>query len=344
MEFKIVDPVNYLDWDDLLIRNGDHNYFHSSSWAKVLEYTYGHRAVYHAILGESGIQALVPLMEIRSVLFGKRGVSLPYTDHCPPFQSKDGNVSILLTKTIEYGVRCGWKYIEWRDGKHFHADVAPWELYDVHEVDLDRSEAEIYSTLEASNRRNIRNSMRQGVSIHFSWSMSSFQRFCQLHLLTRKRHGLPIQPQAFFNNLFAHAISQNRGVVALALHHNRAIAGALFLYYGNTALFKFGASDKRYQHLRPNNLLMWEAIRWFKWQRYSVLNLGRSEITNAGLLRYKRAWGAKERKIKYCRLDFLKGIYLSKKSDRNIVFRRALSKLPVRVLQLIGSLSYRHFG
>jgi len=53
----------------------------------------------------------------------------------------------------------------------------------------------------------------------------------------------------------------------LASHKGKNIASAVYFHFGDKAIYKYGASDRKYQHLRANNLVMWEAIRWFfaKW-------------------------------------------------------------------------------
>ena len=49
-------------------------------------------------------------------------------------------------------------------------------------------------------------------------------------------------------------ISIENGFVALASYSNRVVAGAVFFHFGSKAIYKYGASDRNYQHLRANNL------------------------------------------------------------------------------------------
>jgi len=59
-------------------------------------------------------------------------------------------------------------------------------------------------------------------------------------------------------NIFDHVISRDHGDVVLASFNEKVIAGAVYFDFGEKAIFKYGASDRAYHHLRPNNLIMWE--------------------------------------------------------------------------------------
>ena len=70
---------------------------------------------------------------------------------------------------------------------------------------------------------------------------------------------------------------------------------------GNRAIYKFGASDERFQHLRPNNLVLWEAIALLAREGFEDLHLGRTSLGNEGLRRFKLSWGTTEETIRYFR-------------------------------------------
>ena len=71
----------------------------------------------------------------------------------------------------------------------------------------------------------------------------------------------------------------------------RPIAASVYFHFGKAAIYKYGASDKRYQHLRPNNLVMWEAIRWCIQDGYTSLSLGRTDLDDEGLRQFKNGLG-----------------------------------------------------
>jgi hypothetical protein len=88
---------------------------------------------------------------------------------------------------------------------------------------------------------------------------------------------------------------------------------------------------------------MWQAITWYRDRSFETLSLGRTELDNPGLLRYKRVWGAEERLIKYYRYDIRKGVFLGQRPGR-AAYRKILSRIPVGMLRIMGRLAYRHVG
>jgi hypothetical protein len=146
----------------------------------------------------------------------------------------------------------------------------------------------------------------------------------------------------FFERVHAHLIAAGHGHIWLARHDGQTVAGAVFLTFGDNAVYKWGASRDSHQHLRANNLVMWEAIAWHAQQGYTALNFGRTGRANEGLRRFKRGWGATEHPITYLRVDLLTG-QRSVPDDRTEGWHTALFRhAPPAVSRWIGDLLYRH--
>jgi len=282
-------------------------------------------------------------MEVRSFLTGRRGVSLPFSDQCAPFFLDLKILRSALDMCIDHGRNAGWKHIDLRGDYRFDEIVPSWEEYFTHDIVLTRAEEDLFNRLTPSNRRNIRRAAQEQVSIEIGASRSALASFCRLNDITRKRHGLPPQPRYFFKNLLEYVLSAGQGVIISAVHGGAVVASSIYLHFGKQAVYKYGASVSSHLHLRPNNLIMWEAIKWYRDRSFEVLNLGRTELDNPGLLRYKRTWGADERLIKYYRFDIKKGRFLAHRDGKKH-HEAVFSRLPVVVLRILGRLAYRHMG
>ena len=122
------------------------------------------------------------------------------------------------------------------------------------------------------------------------------------------------------------------------------MAGAIFLHFNDHVVYKFGASDQRFQRLRGNNSIFWEAIRFFYRHGYRVLSFGRSSTRDSGLRRFKRGWGAEEREISYFRFDLSTSRFVESEDAASGWYNTVFSRLPIRLSRLIGYLLYRHMG
>jgi hypothetical protein len=344
MELQIIDPAEYPEWDSVLLHSNDHSFFHSSAWARVLKESYKYKPFYFVFFEGDRLALLMPIMEVQSFLTGVRGVCLPFTDQCPAYKLKSELLPIAVSKAIDYARQARWRYIEWRDTGYFAHGASSWDMYYTHDIDLAKSEHELFSSLRDSNRRCIKKAVREGVSIQVTQTLDSLKSFYVLNCITRRRHGLPPQPFVFFKNVFDHVISRDLGIVVAARHSNKVIASSIFFHFGTSAIYKYGASDFVYQTLRPNNLVMWEAIKWYQQRGFMAMNLGRSDPRDQGLLQYKRAWGAKETTIHYYRYDVRKQMFLKDCKKGSSFLNILVARLPTFILRLAGRLLYRHIG
>ena len=344
MTIQIINPIEYEGWDKLLLSTPDYSFFHSSVWAEVLYKSYGYTPLYFTVLSKDGIEALIPVMEVNSFLTGKRGVSLPFTDYCDPIINGNMEFHNLLEHVINYGEKAGWKSLKLRNANRLLSSTLPSLTYLGHTLNLSDKGDEIFSNFRDSTKRNIKKATKEGVEVRINHSLESVKEFYRLNCMRRKQHGLPPQPLSFFERIYDHIISKNLGLVVLASYEQKAIAGAVYFHFGNKAVYKYGASNLSYQDHRANNLVMWEAIKWYSQSGFKNLCFGRTEPEHKGLLQFKSGWGTTEHQINYYRYDFKKEAFVSEPSKVTGFHNKIFNKMPIPILNRIGNILYRHVG
>ncbi|MCG7853072.1 MAG: GNAT family N-acetyltransferase, partial [Methanosarcinaceae archaeon] len=325
--------------------SNQYSFFHSYEWIKVLRESYGYKPYFFILKNKREFSALLPFMEVNSRYSGRRGVSLPFSDYCNPIIREEISAQRLLERTIGFGKTSNWKFLDMHGGEIFFQGKKSSREYYGHSLKLMAEPNKILKHFRDSNRRNIKKAVTSGVEIHRSNSLHSMRDFYRLHCLTRKRHRLPVQPFHFFQKIHEHIISKKSGFIIKALYDDKIVGGAIFFHFGNKAMFKFGASDLRYQHLRMNNLIMWETIKWYATNGYESFCFGRTDIENLGLRQFKQGWGTKEYRIKYFKYD-LNADALIKDNTNNIgkTLHLVFSKMPIPISRILGAFLYRHFG
>ncbi len=306
----MVDPGRIGSWNELLLSHPEALPFHTAEWFEVLRKTYGHRPAYCAVFEGKALAALLPVAEVESWLTGRRGVSLAFADCCPALLGRGIEYSRFLQEVLEIGRERKWKYFEAR-GVPAGLSVQPSLEFYRHTLDLVRGEGDLFAGFTSELRTSIRRAEKLGVKVEMCRNPESMEIYYNLHCKTRRRHGLPPQPLEFFHNLHEQMIAHNLGVVAVASHGQKPVAAAVFLHFGRNAVYKYGASDRGFQHLRANNLVMWEAIRWHAGKGFGLLDFGRSGLGDEGLCRFKRSFGAAEEKLRYVKYDFQQDQYVS---------------------------------
>ena len=115
----------------------------------------------------------------------------------------------------------------------------------------------------------------------------------------------------------------------------------MFLVFKETIIYKYGASNPQYLHLRPNNLLFWTAIKEACLKGYQIFDLGKTDTKQSGLRRFKSGWSAKEKELYYT--------YFPDAPDNNLfdyvkekMLSRAIRYSPKFVCRFVGELLYMY--
>lgn len=343
-EVQLIDPTATELWDNYILAHGNCTFYHSSAWSRALSESYGYVPFFFSIISHGVLEAAIPCLEVNSMITGRRVVSLPFSDFCEPIVSDLDTYRYLIDYIIEFGKKAGWRTAEFRAGNPLPGASVSSARFLRHILDLSRKEEVIFDSLRDATKRNIRKAEKAGVRITMSTTETSLDRFYRLNCMTRKEHGLPPQPSRFFKNLLKHVIGRGLGTIILASHEEKTIAGAIFCHFNKKAVYKYGASDRKYQHLRGNNLVMWEAIKKYCREGCHTLDFGRSEPESTGLLQFKRGWGSEEMNFKYYKYDFRTGSFVVDPPKVTGIHNNYFRKMPIPLLKVAGSLLYRHVG
>lgn len=340
----LLDPLTHPAWDDLVEAHPGSTFFHGSAWARVLQETYGHRPFYFCRLADGQLKELLPIMEVSSFWTGRRGVSLPFTDFCTPLWNGNGAGGRLYNLAQQKGEERQWRYLECRSDQHAWSGASPALVFHGHSINLERTPERMLQSFTGATRRNLAHAETAGLQIHFDTSLESVQDFYVLHSLTRRRHGLPPQGFSFFEKIARHVFAAGQGFTVTARTGNRPVAAAIFFHQGRRAIYKFGASDYAFQHLRPNNLVLWAAIQRYAADGFTSLHLGRTALNNEGLRRYKLGFGASEERIENCRYDFRKRTFAEESRPTRETSSGLFRCLPFPLLRLAGRILYPHLS
>jgi CelD/BcsL family acetyltransferase involved in cellulose biosynthesis len=289
-------------WGDFVAGHPGAMPFHHPDWTRLVAGCYGFRAFAVATRDGTGvIQAGLPVVEVRH-LRGAKWVSLPYTDYCPPLAAARPEEERLTSALRLASAAAGIRKVEVRAPLAGASAVSRTALR--HVLVLDGGPAAVHAGFHRSQvQRNIRRAEREGLTVRRAECAADLAgTFYRLHLLTRRRQGVPVQPRRFFRLLWDGVITTGLGSVLIVEASARPVAAAVFLAWNQTVVYKFGASDARAWPLRPNHLLFWHAIRAACEDGYRWFDFGRTDAGQDGLRNFKLSWGAIEQPLAYSAL------------------------------------------
>jgi CelD/BcsL family acetyltransferase involved in cellulose biosynthesis len=332
-------------WFDFVRSHPDAHPFHHPAWADLLTRCYGFPGFVVALVDDSqSVLAGFPVLEVHRPLGGRRLVALPFTDHCAPLilpEPPESTLEAALAQHLASAQSDGSlppMEIRWPLAQAPRLWSQPTAV--LHLQPLAPDPDQVFARFSKMHQRNVRKAERAGICITLDRSVEGLRHFYRLHLITRQRQGVPVQPWRFFADFPDHLFKANLGFVLQAWLGEQCVAAAVFLTWNGTLVYKYGASDLAHAAHRPNHLLFWNAIQWGCAHGCTTLDWGRTDEENQGLREFKSGWGAEERPLLYTTIANAEPKPASDRLDRAMaaVIRRA----PPQVCRALGELLYRY--
>ncbi len=292
-----VDPsLSFLSldkWQSFVESCEDSTAFHHRHWIELIAKHYRWKTQIPAIERDGRIAAAIPFIETTGILGTKKLISLPFTDCVPPLGNQDDTRARLLDALRVNPRFKGHAAIVVRSDEPIPAIACESHWYR-HVLDIGRPMADIEATFSQSLGRNLRKAESTQLTFHRRTDGAAVEVFYKLHVITRKKLGVPVQPKKFFLQLHTNIIAQGLGYVGIVLRGNRPIAAAVFLTYKQTLTYKYGASDPEFLRVRPNEFLLYNAIAHANKQGLRRFDFGVTAKDNEGLRKFKLKWGSSE--------------------------------------------------
>ena len=318
--------------------------FHHPEWAQLLADCYRYQAFALTAADRSGrIVAGLPAIEVSGALRRRKWVALPFTDACSPLlpAAAEAPFSSGLGRLRR---AAGISALEVRsdlgEASAFRADVGT-----IHRLDLTPGLDAIHKGFSKSRvRPEIKRAEREGVRIRAAQEADDVTTiYYDLHVGTRRRQGVPVQPRKFFELVWHRLLRPGLGFSLIAELGGRPVAGAIFFLWNGTVIYKYAASDEEFRWARPNHLVLWEAIRRSHEAGAHTLDFGRSDADNEGLRKFKSGWGAREEPLTYSTLADAAPASRAHGSGRlRHVMEVTIRRSPPWVCRAIGAAAYRY--
>lgn len=171
-----------------------------------------------------------------------------------------------------------------QDGCKYNRDIV-W-------VDTSLSPDEIWrDELKVQCRQKIRQAERQGVRVFVASSDDHIREYHRIYSHTMERNSAS---EAYyfsydFFRAFREELPQNSRFL-LAEYRGQIVGGTLCLYDDTDAFYFLTGTDAKFKHVRPNNALVWELIRWAHVAGKRRLTLGAGNYPDDGLYQFKASF------------------------------------------------------
>jgi len=326
--------------------------YHTLEWKSIIERTYDYKPYYVVAKDDAKIIGALPLFEVRSFVFGRRLVSIPFSHRVPVLYQNDVPI---LEKLLEFACDLtrvkGCKYLEIKHGAGLalNMGVKVNEHFFNSVLDLSGTLDDLWHGFDSGSVRwGINRAKRSHLEIEKGSTLEDYRKYHRLELETRKVQGVPPYPFRFFRNLRDHLGSSHKLRLYLAYLDDVCVAGIIVLCHNGRAIYGYSSSLKKreYLQIQPNNLLLWTALQELHSDGYREFDFGITHPSNEGLLRFKSHWGTRDYKIPYHYfLNKIEEIPVIDRTSRKIRLASPILKaLPTPILEWIGPHLLRHVG
>jgi serine/alanine adding enzyme len=300
---------------------------HLWEWGPVIAEAYGHRTHRLAARTPEGVAGVLPLVEVRSRIFGHRLSSMPYLDTGGILAESPAVFERLLAAATELAARRGIRRLELRH-RAPPPIALPYEddrrtlILDLGTLDLgplpgaapgagesaidaggERRVERLWKAIGDKNRNQVRKAKKEGLTAERAGAeaLSDFYRVWQINM---RDLGSPAHRRRWFERIFVHL--GERAAVYVVRRGADTIGGLIALEFGDHVVVPWASSDRRYFRLSPNTLLYWTVLRDTAAEGRRGFDFGRSTV-GSGTFDFKRRWGATPVPLYWHELDCAAG-------------------------------------
>jgi len=323
------------DWDLYVAAHGDSTNYHRYGWRRVIEKSFGHKTYYLVVRdGNDQIRGLLPLVYMKSSLFGTYLISLPFFNYGGMLCSGDGISECLLksAQTILYDLHA--EFIELRHLEKIPCGLETKEHKVTMILELEKDEEAQWKALDAKVRNQVRKAEKSGlqaVAGHLDLLDNFYEVFCR----NMRDLGTPVYGKDFFRNILETFPDTTR-IISVILD-GKTVASGILTWFRDTLEVPWASSISDYKEKCPNNLLYWEAIRFAIGNGSRKFDFGRS-TPGEGTFRFKKQWGAKPVQL-YWQYLLRDGERLPELNTKNPKYEMAIKvwqRLPVSLTKALG--------
>lgn len=258
-------------WDEFVLEHPDATFFHLVGWRTVLERALGHATHYLYAEQDGVITGVLPLVHVKSFLFGSSLSSLAFCSYGGALASDEESVTALEKAAVALGHELGVGAVEFRYRRQSKVERPTKHLYETFSKPL---HADMDANMQAirSKQRNI---IRKGMKNGLESRDDTVENFYDAYSESVRNLGTPVFPKKLFatiRDVFP------RHVQILSVYNGGAIvSSAMNFYFRNEVCPYYWGGVYAARQLNGNDFLAWEIMRHAAGRGCTLFDFGRSK-------------------------------------------------------------------
>lgn len=283
-----VDLSHTEDWNTFLERCPNANFYQRLEWQAINNRHFNHSVTNLAAIRNSSWVGALPLVHIRSSLFGKILCSMPFVNFGGPASMDPAADTALVAASCDEANLSGCDYIELRCVRKLDTDLPSSGRKVSMTLELDSEYDKLWNAFKSKHRTQIRRAYKEGISVE-NGGLECLDHFYKLMTLSWRSLGTPLYRRSYFRDILESMPNDTR--IFIARMGDTPIAAAFNGYFRDTVEGMWATVDPNARRLNPNYVLYWEMIKHACEQGYKFYHLGRS-TTGSNAEQFKEKWNA----------------------------------------------------
>lgn len=277
------------EWDTFVRAQTGWTHFQLHGWKAVMERVFGHQCLYLAARDGLSLAGVLPLVRVKSPIFGHFLVSMPFVNYGGPLGTTDAQRA-LLAEGAAQAARDNVGLFQVRSRHELPTDLAAGHRKLTVLIDVPEGGGEgLWKKLPHKMRTKIRKPQKEGVEVRFG--RDQLGAFYDVFAENMRDLGTPVLPKKFFEviaDVFGGSV-----MFAGAYLNGQAVSGGCGFVWDREFEITWSSSRRSSTGVRPGYLLHWSMIEKAANEGCRVINFGRS-TPNSGTHEYKKQWDGRD--------------------------------------------------
>lgn len=328
-------------WDLFVLACPQASFFHRAGWQKILREVF--RIEGHFLYAERNgqIEGVLPLAQVKSLLFGNALVGLPHTVYGGVAASTDEAVLALEAEAKKIAQALGVDHLELRNVERRHDD---WPLQDLYVTfrkpivpDEEANMLAIPRKQRAMVRKGIKHNLRSEID-------PGVDRFFALFAGNVHRHGTPAMPKRWFQAL-RDEFGDDCEVLTVVSAAGAPLSSVMSFYFRDEVLAYYAGDSEAARDVAANDFKYWELMRRACARGLKVFDFGRSK-QGTGPYAFKKNWGFEPTPLHY-EYQLYKRDAVPQNNPNNAKYKLLIAtwrRMPIGLANWLGPFVVRNLG